>query len=127
MRKKIFISLISVTLLWITLVTNAIQVFVPNDNPNDPDYNIPDNHTSDVVVWKTPITDIISLVNSYLWFAIGFVCFLFMIRNGYQLIMARGDEKQMKTATSSLIWSALWLTVCLLAYIIVNIAVKFFQ
>jgi hypothetical protein len=72
------------------------------------------------------IFNMISLVNNYLWFAIGFVCFVFMVRNGYQLIIARGDEKQMKSATNSLIWCAVWLTVCILAHIVVNIAVKLF-
>lgn len=72
------------------------------------------------------IFNIISFVNNYLWFAIGFVCFAFMVWNWYQLIMARGDEKQMKTATNSLIWCAVWLTVCILAHIIVNLAVKLF-
>lgn len=73
------------------------------------------------------IFNTISLVNNYLWFAIGLACFWFMIWNGYQLIMARGDEKQMKTATDALIGSAVWLAVCILAHIIVNIAVRLFQ
>ena len=68
----------------------------------------------------------IALVNKYLWFAIWFVCFVFMVWNGYQLIMARGDEKQMKSATNALIGCAVWLTVCILAHIIVNVAVKLF-
>lgn len=72
------------------------------------------------------IYNTISLVNKYLWFAIWFVCFLFMVWNGYQLIMARGDEKQMKSATNALIGCAVWLTVCILAHIIVNVAVKLF-
>lgn len=72
------------------------------------------------------IFNIISLVNNYLWFTIGLACFWFMVWNGYQLIMARGDEKQMKSATNALIWCAVGLTVCILAHIIVNIAVKLF-
>ena len=126
MWKKIIASIISFTLLGLVWLTSAVTVVVPRETINDPDYQIPDGHTTELA-WKTSITDIISLVNSYLRFAIWFVCFLFMIWNGYQLIMARGDDKQLKTATKALIWSALWLTVCLLAYIIVNIAVKFFQ
>ena len=66
------------------------------------------------------------VVNTYLRFAIGFVCFLFMVINGYKLISANGDEKQTKAATSALIWSIVWIFVCLLAYIIVNLAVKLF-
>lgn len=124
MWKKLFIAIISFTLVWVVWLTNALQVRFPRDRSSDPDYQVPG---ANVAAWETKITDVISLVNSYLRFAVGFVCFLFMVWNGYQLIMARGDENQMKKATSSLIWSALWLLVCLLAYIIVNIAVKFFQ
>ena len=72
------------------------------------------------------VFDVINLVNSYIRFAIGFVCFLFMIINGYKLITANGDEKQTKAATSALIWAAVWIVICLLAYIIVNVAVKLF-
>lgn len=79
------------------------------------------------IEWSRSILDIIWLVNSYLRFIIGFVCFLFMIWNGYQLIMARWDEKQMKSATNAITGSAIWLGVCLLAYIIVNIALRLFM
>lgn len=128
MWKKILISLMSTILLGFMWLVNAagLQVYIPKEASADPDYQIPDWHST-IVPWQTTITDIISLVNSYLWFAIGFVCFLFMIWNGYQLIIARGNEKQMKTATSSLIGCSIWLVSCLLAYIIVNIAIKFFQ
>lgn len=78
------------------------------------------------ISWQRSIYNMISLVNKYLWFAIWFVCFVFMVWNGYQLIMARGDEKQMKSATNALIGCAVWLTVCILAHIIVNVAVKLF-
>lgn len=78
------------------------------------------------LTWNRSVFNIISFVNKYLWFTIGFVCFLFMIWNGYQLIMARWDEKEMKNATNALTWCAVWLTVCILAYIIVNLAVKLF-
>ncbi len=77
-----------------------------------------------IVQWEHSIFNIISLVNNYVRFTIGLACFWFMIWNGYQLIMARGDSKQMDTATKSLVWCALWLVVCILAHIIVNIAVK---
>ena len=72
------------------------------------------------------IFDIISLVNSYLWFAIWFVCFLFMIINGYKLIINNWDEKQTSTATSWLLKSIIWIIICLLAYVIVNLVVKIF-
>ena len=72
------------------------------------------------------ILDVINLINSYLRFAVWFVCFLFMIINGYKLITAHWDEKQTKSATSALIWCVIWITICLLAYIIVNIAINLF-
>jgi len=123
MCKKIIISVLASIFLSLFLVTDAVQVFIPREGSDDPDYNIGESST---LTWSRSVTDIISLVNSYLWFAIGLVCFLFMIWNGYQLIMARGDGKQMTSAKSALIWSAFWLAVCLLAYVIVNIAIKLF-
>jgi hypothetical protein len=78
------------------------------------------------IEWNRSIFSTISLLNNYLWFAIGAVCFWFMIWNGYQLIMARGDQKQMDAATKALIWCAVGLVVCILARIIVNLAVKLF-
>ena len=76
--------------------------------------------------WDYSILDVINLVNNYLWFAVWFVCFLFMVINGYKLISANGDEKQTKAATSALIWAVVWIVICLLAYIIVNLAVNLF-
>ena len=72
------------------------------------------------------ILDIISVINNYLWFSIWLCCFLFMIRNWYKLITATWDEKAMGSAIKALIWSGIWIAICLLAYVIVNIAVKLF-
>ena len=72
------------------------------------------------------ILDLIKFVNSYIWFGIWFVCFLFMVINGYKLRTAHGDEKKTKEATSALWKSIIWIAICLLAYIIVNLAVKLF-
>ena len=73
------------------------------------------------------ILDMISLVNRYLWFAIWFFCFVFMIWNWFKLISANWDEKAVWSAKKALIWSVVWIVVCLLAYIIVNLAVKIFR
>lgn len=72
------------------------------------------------------ILDVINLINSYLRFAVWFVCFLFMIINGHKLITAHWDEKQTKAAIKWLLWAVIWIVICLLAYIIVNLAVKLF-
>lgn len=84
------------------------------------------DHIRSQIDGSRSLLDIISFVNSYLWFAIWFVCFLFMVINGYKLIMNNWDEKQSETATSWLVKSIIWILICLLAYIIVNVAVKLF-
>lgn len=72
------------------------------------------------------IIDVISLINTYLRFAVWLCCFLFMIWNWFKLISANGDNKATSSARKSLIWSWIALAVCLMAYIIVNLAVKLF-
>lgn len=84
------------------------------------------NHDRSQIDGSRSILDMISLVNDYLWFAIWFVCFLFMIWNWYKLITASWDEKAMGSATKALLWSGIWIAICLLAYIIVNIAINLF-
>lgn len=120
--KKFKITWILVSLLLAFMsITNAVTLYtlkwaVGSDFHQDPTR----------IQGQRSIFSTISLINDYLWFAIWLACFWFMIWNGYQLIMARGDEKQMKAATDSLIWCGVWLAVCILAHIIVNIAVKLF-
>ena len=76
--------------------------------------------------WNRSLLGMISLVNEYLWFSVWFFCFLFMIINGYKLITANWDEAETKKATKALLWSVIWITICLLAYIIVRLAVNLF-
>ena len=78
------------------------------------------------IEWKYSVFDIISFINSYLWLAIWLICFIVIIRNWIKLIIARGDSKEMKSATNALIWCAIGLLVCILSYIIVNLALKLF-
>ena len=68
----------------------------------------------------------IRLANNYLWFAIWFCCFIFMIWNGYKLITSAWDDKAMSSARKALLWSWIWLVVSLLAYMIVNVAIRLF-
>lgn len=72
------------------------------------------------------ILDMISVINSYLWFAIWFCCFVFMIWNWFKLITAAWDDKAMWSAKKALLWSGIGIAVCLLAYVIVNLAVRLF-
>lgn len=107
--------------------TDALYAFTISKKRPDQG-NVADNPGGWTYInWDYSILDVINLVNNYLWFAVWFVCFLFMIINGYKLITAHGDEKQSSAAMTGLMWSVVWIVICLLAYIIVNIAVKLFQ
>lgn len=121
MKIKNLIWLWIVTLLTVISKVNAVHLITLKWKPG---WDLENKRTT--VAGTRSIFDVIKLVNSYIRFAVGFVCFLFMIINGYKLITANGDEKQTKAATSALIWSAIWIAICLLAYIIVNVAVKLF-
>ncbi len=83
-------------------------------------------HNRSQIDGSNSILGLISLVNDYLWFAIWFFCFIFMIWNWFKLISANWDEKAMSSARKALLWSGIWIVVCLLAYIIVNLAVRLF-
>lgn len=83
-------------------------------------------HDMSQISGSRSILDMINVINSYLWFTIWFCCFLFMIRNWFKLITASWDEKATWSAKKALLWSGIWIVICLLAYAIVNIAVRLF-
>lgn len=124
MCKKIFYSLLWVIILWIGNYISAVEVVIPWSTLADPD--MPGTSTIVNVPWSHSYLDVIALVNRYLWFAIWFVCFLFMIWNGYKLILARGDAAEMKKASNALVWCWVWIAVCFLAYVIVKFAINLF-
>ena len=121
MKKIIWLSII--TLFTLLSKVNAVRLWTLNKNSSM--WGDAANDWT-LVMGERSVFDMIKVVNSYLRFGVGFVCFLFMIINGYKLITANGDQKQTEAATSSLIKSIIWVAVCLLAYIIVNLAVKLF-
>ena len=123
MFKKALILLQIIVVSTLLSTTNAVSVWTLRPRIWNPD--IPQQPTQ--IDWSRSFLDILSVVNSYLRFAIWFVCFLFMIWNGFKLIMSRWDEKDMKSAQNALIWCGVWLVTCFLAYIIVNIAIKLFS
>ncbi len=123
MFKKALILLQIIVVTTLLSTTNAVSVWTLRPRIWNPD--IPQQPTQ--IDWSRSFLDILSVVNSYLRFAIWFVCFLFMIWNGFKLIMSRWDEKDMKSAQNALIWCGVWLVTCFLAYIIVNIAIKLFS
>lgn len=123
MKKYKLITLWTTILLGLVSTTNAVSVWTLKWKIWDDDVS----QEMTQIDWNYSFLDIISVVNNYLWFAIWFLCFLFMIWNGFQLIMARGNEKDMEAAKNALIWCGIGLVVCFLAYIIVNIAINLFR
>ena len=120
MKKKLIWLWITAFLAFMSNV-NALTIRTVKSYTNS---NVENDQT--MVTGEGSVFGLIRFVNKYLRFAIGFVCFLFMVINGYKLITSNGDEKQTKSATTALIWSVVWIVICLLAYIIVNLAVKLF-
>lgn len=117
--KKITVILL-ITFIGFISKVSAVSVWTLKKTEDTADHSWPQ------IEGSRSILGIISFVNGYLRFAIWFFCFLFMVINGYKLIMNNGDEKQSSAATSWLLKSIIWIVVCLLAYIIVNLAVKLF-
>ena len=117
---KIIVSLVAIALVsWISR-TYAVTAWTLKKTKDTAD------HGRSQVDGSRSILDMIALVNDYLRFAIWFFCFLFMIWNGFKLISANWDEKSMDSAKKALLWSVIWIAICLLAYIIVNLAVRLF-
>jgi len=121
--KKIIVSIIWVfiALIYIPCV-HAVTAFTPWDNTRR-NKDVP---IQEQIEWVHSIFDIISFVNSYLWLGIWLICFIVLIWNWIKLIIARWDTKEMKATTSALIWCAIGLLVCILSYIIVNLALRLF-
>ena len=114
-------SLIGILITSVSSKVFAVTAYTPTEKTADMAEG-----TTSMVTGSRSILNTISLVNSYIWFFIWFFCFAFMVWNGYKLITANGDEKAMKSAKTALLWSFIWLAICILAYIIVNIAVNLF-
>lgn len=126
MKKKIisYITMLIFTcVLSINAVVNAISVTLPRQWAEGWDYYPGQNVQKD---GTHSLLDIIRFVNDYLWFAIWFVCFLFVVINWIKLIISRWDEQETKKAMHALIWCVIWIIVCLSAYIIVNVAIRLF-
>lgn len=126
-KLKIILSTLLISCIPFLSSVNALYVFTFSRQKWN-EWDVPTNPDDWTwIVGSRSVLDVIKLVNSYLRFGVGFVCFLFMIINGYKLITASWDEKQSKSATTGLLWSFVWIIICLLAYIVVNLTVKLFM
>lgn len=121
MIKKILFAIIAYSLLWIFHISYAIQAILPKEW-NEKDYKTP---------WQASgaysYLSVIELVNKYLWIAVWFFCFLFMVYNWYKLIANSWDSKETSKATKALIGSFIWIVICMAAYAIVKLTVGLFQ
>lgn len=70
------------------------------------------------------VRNVVSAVNGYLWFIIGFLCFCFLIYHGVMLVMARGEEKELKNAKQMMLGAAVGIAICLLSYSLVRLVVN---
>lgn len=125
--KKTKIALLCMTLAWIfspLFVANSVSLHLPELKNYKEEAAV--KRANEQIEGNYSILQLIWFVNSYLRFAIGFVCFLFTIINWYKLITAQWDEKTTKDATKALIWCAIGIGICLLAYIIVNVTLRLF-
>ena len=125
--KKTKIALLCTTLAWILcplFMANSVNLHLPKLGNYKSEAAV--GAAYEQVAGNYSILQLIRFVNSYIRFAIGFVCFLFTIINWYKLITAQWDEKTTKDATKALYWSIIGIGICLLAYIIVNVTLRLF-
>lgn len=126
MNKKVtkyFALFIVGVVLSINKVVQGVSVFIPK-KWSATDYNPADKQQID---GNYSLLDVIKFVNDYLWFAIWFVCFLFVVINGIKLITSRWDEKETSSALKALIGCVVGIVICLSAYIIVNLTLRLFS
>ncbi|MDR0860053.1 MAG: pilin [Candidatus Peribacteria bacterium] len=125
MIKKLFtfssLSILVSTLLSAVVCADGITVILPKGNNYD--VNI-DN----VSVEGNPDTvlNTISFVNDYLWFIIGFLCFIFLVFNGIKLVIARGDKEDMKKAMKGITGSGIGIAICFVSYALVRVITNLF-
>jgi hypothetical protein len=119
MLKKL-LSLPGVALLF-SQITYGITVMLPRGNYND--VNI---KRTQIEGNSDKVLSTISFINQYLWYAIGLICFIFLIFNGVRLVMARGDKEDMKKAMKGLLGSAIGIVICFISYSFVRVIVNLF-
>ena len=69
----------------------------------------------------------IDFVNKWLWFALWFVCFGFIVYNGFRLVASRGDSEAFKKTKTGIIGAAIGIVVCFLSYGIVRVIINLFK
>jgi hypothetical protein len=121
MYKKLFLSTFLILSLVGVSFADGISVIIPKGNYHD--VNVPRTQLEGTT---GTIRNTISFVNSYLWFLIGFLCFIFLIYNGIKLVSSRGDKEDMKKAMKGLTGAAVGIAICFISYAFVRAMVNLF-
>jgi hypothetical protein len=86
------------------------------------------------VTWPTTIQSnestlfwIIQVVNKYLRFSLWAVTMWVLIYWWISLITAQWNEEKMKKANKLLLWSLVWILICIFSYAVVRLIVNLFQ
>ncbi len=90
------------------------------------DVNIPNKISSGVIWNQDDIINLIKLINNYLWLSLWTVCLAITIYGGFILITAQWEKAKMQKANQMIIWSAIGLVICVMAYVIVRVVVNLF-
>lgn len=69
---------------------------------------------------------LVNFVNKYLWFGLGVIAMIVVIIAGVKLVVARGDEKDMKGATNALVGVGVGTVIAIFAYLIVKVVANIY-
>lgn len=78
----------------------------------------------DVQATETDFYWIVSKGNSYLWFAFGVIALGILVYAWFKLITAKGDEKEMKKLTGTLLGLVIWLFIAIFSYLIIKLIIN---
>ncbi|MDD2536922.1 MAG: hypothetical protein PHU61_00285 [Candidatus Absconditabacteria bacterium] len=116
-RSKYLLSVcLGIPLLFTSL--GAVNVQLPKGN-------FEDVHTkTQADSGRQKVLATVAFVNNYLWFFIGFLCFLFATWSGIQLIISRGNKDEFNKATKMLIGAIVGIFIAFISYGLVRVVVN---
>ena len=96
------------------------------DGSNDPDVNVKrgDQIRYDQEQAEKRILGDIDFVNKYLWIALWFICFGFVVYNGFKLVTARGNQDTFKKAIKGLLGAGIGIVICFISYGVVRVIIN---
>lgn len=105
----------------------SVSVEIPGNENVYRDVNVPLASSTDVITWEQwDIIDLIKLINNYLWMSLGVLCLATTVYGWFLLITAQWDKSKMQKANQILLWSGIWIIICVMAYVLVRVVVNLF-